>query len=65
MSSNVLQPDASLLCKLGSLAVHVEEALSTTGHALDVSACKGIIADPEVRYWLSGMDELALLPVKR
>jgi hypothetical protein len=60
-----LKPGAGLLCKLGSLAVHVDEALSANGHDLDIQACRGILKDPEVIAWLDGMDGMALLPVKR
>lgn len=60
-----LTPPATLLVKLGSLAVHVEEGMSENGHAFDAAAVRGILADPEVRAWLDAMDGMALLPVKR
>lgn len=60
-----LKPNAGLLCKLGSLVVHVDEAIRPGGHELDVAAMKGILRDPEVIAWLDDMDGLALLPVKR
>ena len=63
--ANCLTPPATLLVKLGSLAVHVEELHSPNGHHLDRSAIDGILSDPEVRQWLTEMDELAMLPVKR
>lgn len=62
---NALQPAATTLIKLGSLAVHVEEMLSPGGHALDKSAIEGLLADEEVRTWLEAMDDMAFLPVKR
>ena len=61
----VLQPSAGLLCKLGSIAVHVEEAMSAKGHAFDVLALKPLVADQEVQEWLAGMSRLALVPRKR
>ncbi len=61
---DVLNPNAGLLCKLGSLVVHVEESLET-GETLDISAIRGLLADPEVSEWRKGMDAMALLPVKR
>lgn len=65
MSAACLTPSATLLVKLGSLAVHVDELLSPSGHAVDRSAIEGILADAEVRDWLRDMNGLALLPVKR
>lgn len=61
----ILNPSASLMCKLGSLAVHVNEMLSPDGHAFDKAAIQSILADPEVVELLVKMDKLALLPVVR
>jgi len=61
---NPLKPNAGLLCKLGSIAVHVEEA-TATGHAFDVAALGSLLSDPEVMEWMAEMDKLALLPKKR
>lgn len=60
-----LKPDAGLLCKLGSIAVHVDEAVSADGHPFDIIALRTLIGDPAVKEWLEGMDRMALLPVKR
>ena len=60
-----LKPDAGLLCKLGSIAVHADESMSDEGHAFDKTALEGLIADPEVVEWLAEMDKLALIPKKR
>lgn len=60
-----LKPPASLLCKLGSIAVHVDEALSSDGHLFDVFALRGLIDDPEVKGWLHDMDKMAFVPRKR
>jgi hypothetical protein len=62
---NVLHPDPTVLVKLGSIAVHISEALSEKGHPLDAYALKSLIEDPEIKEWLKGMDKLAMLPVKR
>lgn len=62
---DVLKPTASVLIKLGSIARHVEEALAPDGHPLDLAAVKGLLADPEVKAWMTDADALALLPVKR
>lgn len=63
--AQMLNPPASLLVKLGSLARHVEEATSATGHDLDWQAIKALLADPEVQEWMAAMDGAALLPVAR
>lgn len=60
-----LHPSISVLCKLGSIVVHVDEATSPDGHQFDTVALKGLIADPEVSAWLDGMRKAAFLPVKR
>lgn len=58
-----LKPSHSLLCKLGSIAVHAEEAISPKGHSLDVSVLRSLLADPEVKQWIKDMG--VYLPVKR
>lgn len=63
--SDVLQPSATLLCKLGSIIVHADEMLSPFGHSFDREALKALLGDPEVAAWIAGMGELALVPLKR
>lgn len=58
-------PSVSLLCKLGSIAVHVDEILSTDGHVYDRITLQQLIADKEIMEWLKAMDKLAMLPKKR
>jgi|CXWL01.1.fsa_nt_gi hypothetical protein len=53
----------ALLCKLGSIAVHIEEALSIKGHPFDIEALKVLIHDPDVQAWLKAMGPL--VPRKR
>jgi len=60
-----LAPSPSILCKLGSLVVHVEEYLSADGHDFDRQAILSGLQDAELREWCDQMAELALLPVKR
>jgi len=55
----------SLLVKLGSVAVHVDEFLSADGHPFDRAALEQLLRDSEVAEWLAAMDKLALLPKKR
>ncbi len=62
---NALTPEPSLLAKLGSIVVHVDEGLTNTGHAFDWEAAKTLIGDPEVTEWIEHMQRLAMIPVKR
>lgn len=61
----MLKPGAGLLCKLGSIAVHADEMLSSGGHQFDRAALTSLIADAEVQAWLTQMDEAAMVPKKR
>ena len=63
--NKLLVPGASLLAKLGSIAVHVDEFTSRGGHEFDAIAMRGLLDDPEVKEWLAGMDKLAMIPKKR
>jgi len=56
---------SSLKEKLGSIAVHVDEYLSDHGHPHDRAAIESLLADPEISEWISGMNEIGLLPLKR
>jgi len=58
-------PPIALLAKLGSIAVHVDEALSNHGHPFDVEALKALTADREVQAWLASMDASGFVPVRR
>lgn len=60
-----LKPTASVLSKIGSIAVHAEEMFSESGHAFDKVALMSLLADTEVQGWLYDMQKMALLPVKR
>jgi hypothetical protein len=60
-----LTPPMSLLVKLGSIAVHVDELLSARGHTYDRVAIQSLLDDTEVQLWLRVMNEMAMLPVKR
>lgn len=64
-ATNVMRPSASLLCKLGSIAVHVKEFLSSDGHEFDRAALQTLLDDPETKDWLHEMDQLAFLPKMR
>ena len=65
MTARALTPPPSLLCKLGSIIVHMEEATEPGGHEFDVHTMKQLMADPEVEQWLADMRAMAMLPVKR
>ena len=60
-----LHPQPSVLVKLASAIVHFEEWLSPGGHEFDLAAIKSILADLEIRTWLTRMKVLGLLPAKR
>jgi hypothetical protein len=63
--SDVLKPQVSLLCKLGSIAIHAEEMLAPGRHQFDVAAMRTLLDDEEVKKWIAGMDLMAFLPKKR
>lgn len=65
MRRDPLSPSAAVLVKIGSLVVHLEEAQSSNGHAVDAAAISTLQSDPEVKEWFSAMTKMALLPVKR
>ena len=58
-----MAPSIKLLCKLGSIVVHVDEGLSAHGHPFDVIVLRSLVEDPEVKAWVAAMG--ALLPKKR
>lgn len=65
MAKNPTLPEVSLLIKLGSIAVHVEEFLSPYGHQFDKVALESLLNDPEVKEWIEVMTSRAYLPLKR
>jgi len=62
---NPLRPELSLLVKLGSIAVHVDEMLSPKGHHFDKEVIRSLLNDEEIKKWIKEMDRLAFLPKKR
>ena len=63
MKNDALKPTVSLLCKLGSIVVHVEEMLSPKGHVFDKATIEALLADKEVKDWIKAMGPL--MPRKR
>ncbi len=61
----IKSPSLSLMCKLGSIIVHLEEASGPACSVFDVITTRTILNDPEVQDWLAAMRKAALLPVKR
>ena len=59
--SETLKPSISILCKLGSLAIHDLEFNGPNRDALDLIAAKQILTDPEVVEWLEQMQKIALI----
>lgn len=62
-ASDPLKPELSVLCKLASIAAHVEEMLSAKGHAYDRIALQQLLDDAEVKSWMKQMGPY--VPVKR
>ena len=60
-----MKPQIGVLVKLGSIAIHVEEMLSSKGHHFDRVALQSLLDDPEVKEWLAAMDAMSFLPKKR
>lgn len=60
-----LQAPTTVMVKLGSIAVHAEEMLGSSGHPLDRVALEQLLKDEEVVKWLKAMQKLALVPLKR
>lgn len=63
--TGMLAPELTLLVKIGSIAVHADEMLSSDGHAFDRIALQSLLTDPEVVAWLNKMDAAAMVPKKR
>lgn len=63
--SDVLKPTPQLLIKLGSIIVHYEEWTSVKGHELDKITIDAIMKQEDVKEWFKGMNEMALLPLRR
>lgn len=59
------KPSLGLLCKIGSIIVHVEEAMSDKQHKFDVVAMQALLRDVEVQSWLVEMRKQGLVPEKR
>jgi len=66
-----LKPGLSLLAKLGSIAVHVQEMESyhfdptNRAFSYDLAALKSLLDDGAVKDWLRELDKMAVLPKKR
>lgn len=60
-----LEPAPSLVVKLGSLIVHLDEGRSPGGHEFDFAAADALLADPEVAEWITLGTLNAFLPQKR
>ena len=63
-NNRLKKPTDSLLCKLGSLIVHLEEH-AETGHPFDRTAYAAIRSDAEIEQWFADMAKLGLLPIRR
>jgi len=63
--ADCLRPSVALLSKLGSIVIHLDEALSSDGHYFDKVSLEQLQSDPEVAAWIKSMDAMALIPKKR
>jgi hypothetical protein len=64
-ATDPLKPSATLLIKLGSMVVHLEEILSPKRHEYDIAALNSLKEDEEVIEWFRAMNKTAFLPVRR
>ena len=62
--SDPFKPSVQLLIKLGSIAVHADEAVNS-GHPFDAMTINSLLEDTEVKAWMKSMGDKALLPLKR
>lgn len=60
-----LAPSTTLLCKLASIVVHVDEALGPKGNTVDLTAASTLARDEDVVQWLDAMTKDGLAPVRR
>lgn len=58
-------PPVSLLAKLASIVVHVDEGADSGGHQYDWIALRSLLADGEVQQWVESMTAKGLAPAKR
>lgn len=61
----MMNPNAALLVKLGSIIVHFDEATSPGAHEYDLHTARQLLLDPDVKDWIAKMTAAAMLPVKR
>lgn len=61
--TNKLEISLHLAIILGSIAVHIDEYLSPTGHPVDIEAIRSLLQDEELQHWITEMN--VLLPLKR
>lgn len=64
-SIDTYAPPIALLCKLGSIAVHIDEALGEGGHDFDIIALRQLLGDRDVQTWIEAMTKAGFLPQKR
>ncbi len=60
-----LNPPVTLIAKVGSILVHIEEGTEVGAHTFDWTAAQTLMKDPEVQEWIAGLRKLAFVPVKR
>lgn len=65
MTNNPMKPEATLLIAIGSALIHFEEFESEDGRPVDLDQARLIMTRPDVKAWISEMNAMAFLPVKR
>jgi hypothetical protein len=56
-------PPVTTLVKIAGVLTRVEEELSGEGRQFDGLAIKSLLADKEIRDWITGMNGLGLVPL--
>jgi hypothetical protein len=60
---NPLYPTTSILCKLGSIALEVENVVKPLAPLFDFSEVMALLNDGEVQEWLHEMRKRMLVPI--
>lgn len=65
--ASATNPSIAILAKLGSIAVHADEATAPGGHPFDAEALRALATDPDVQAWLREFEKQypSILPRKR
>jgi hypothetical protein len=62
---NIYDLDVSVVVKLGSILVHIDEGLTAEGHPFDFETIRSLLADRDIQALLKFLDRDGLLPLRR